>query len=108
MNFAKAHIPERAAIPRHVKIIPSLPLTGVGKIFKRDLQQREIEATIRGEAAKVGASIGELWFERDPRLGPVVRVRTSAGAALLRAALERYAFKFGCWTSVVVRELTGR
>lgn len=93
LNFAEAHIPERAAIPRHVKIMPSLPVTGVGKIFKPALQQREIEATVRSEAAKVDASIGELWFERDPRLGQVVRVRANAGAQPLRAALERYAFK---------------
>ena len=94
MNFAEAQIPERAAIPKHVKIIPSLPLTGVGKIFKPALQQREIEATVRGEAARAGATVGKIWFESDPRLGQVVRVRANEGAVPLRAALERYAFKF--------------
>ena len=94
MKFAERHIPERAAIPKQVKIIPSLPVTGVGKIFKPALQQREIETTVRGEAAQVGAAIGEIWFERDPRLGQFVRVRASAGAAPLRAALGRYAFKY--------------
>jgi len=93
MDFAAAHVPERAAIPKQVKVMPLLPLTGIGKIFKPALQQREIESTVRSQAAKVGASIGELWFERDPRLGQVVRVRTSAGAVPLKAALERYAFK---------------
>lgn len=93
MNFAEAHIPERAAIPKHVRIMPSLPLTGIGKIFKPALQQREIEAAVRSEAEKVGASVGEIWFERDPRLGQIVRVRASAEAAPLRAALDRYAFK---------------
>jgi fatty-acyl-CoA synthase len=94
MNFAETQIPERAAIPKHVKIIPSLPLTGVGKIFKPALQQREIEATVRGEAARAGATVGKIWFESDPRLGQVVRVRAGEGAVPLRAALERYAFKF--------------
>jgi len=93
INFAERHIPERAAIPKQVKIIPSLPVTGVGKIFKPALQQLEIEATVRGEAAKLGAAVGEIWFERDLRLGQVVRIRASAGAAPLRAALGRYGFK---------------
>jgi fatty-acyl-CoA synthase len=93
MDFAAAHVSERAAIPRRVKIMPSLPVTGIGKIFKPALQQREIESTIRDEAANAGASIHELWFERDPRLGQVARVRAGAGAAPLKAALERYAFK---------------
>jgi len=94
MNFAETHIPERAAIPKQVRIMPSLPLTGVGKIFKPALQQREIEAVVRAEAGNAGAIVDELWFERDPRLGQVVRVRASAGAVPLRAVLERYAFKF--------------
>lgn len=94
MNFAETHIPERAAIPKRVEILPSLPVTGVGKIFKPALQQREIENTIRSDAAKAGVSVGEIWFEQDPRLGQVVRIRASAGAALLRAELDRYAFKF--------------
>jgi fatty-acyl-CoA synthase len=100
MDFAAAHVPERAAIPKQVTVMPSLPVTGIGKIFKPALQQREIESTVRAEAAKVGASIGELWFERDPRLGQVVRVRSSARAAQLKAALERYAFKFEVLNSV--------
>ncbi|UVO31371.1 acyl-CoA synthetase [Bradyrhizobium arachidis] len=93
MNFAETHIPERAAIPKHVRIMPSLPLTGIGKIFKPALQQREIEGVVRAQAANAGAIVDELWFERDPRFGQVVRVRASAGAAPLRAALERYAFR---------------
>ena len=93
INFAEAHIPERAAIPKHVKLVQSLPMTGIGKIFKPALQQREIETTVRSEAAKVSASVGEIWFERDRRLGQVVRVRAGAGAVPLRAALERYGFK---------------
>lgn len=94
MEFAATHVPERAAVPKHVRIVPSLPLTGVGKIFKPNLQQREIEIIVRDEATKAGACIGELWFERDSRLGQVIRVRANAGAAPLRVALERYAFKF--------------
>ena len=39
-------------------------------------------------------TIVDLAFERSPRLGQVVRVRAGEGTEALRAALERYAFKF--------------
>lgn len=42
MDFAKAHITERAAIPKFIYIIEQLPLTAVGKIFKPDLENRQI------------------------------------------------------------------
>jgi fatty-acyl-CoA synthase len=93
MDFAAAHVPERAAIPKRVKIMSSLPVTGVGKIFKPALQQREIEAAVRGEAQNVGVTIVDLAFERSPRLGQVVRIRAGKGTTALRVALERYAFK---------------
>ncbi|MBW7964894.1 acyl-CoA synthetase [Bradyrhizobium sp. BR 10261] len=94
MDFAAAHVPERAAIPKHVKIMPSLPVTGIGKVFKPALQQREIEAAVRGEAQNAGATIIGMALESSPRVGKVMRVRAGAGAAALRARLERYAFKF--------------
>ncbi|WP_092117920.1 hypothetical protein [Bradyrhizobium erythrophlei] len=94
MDFAAAQVPERAAIPKLVKIMPSLPVTGIGKIFKSALQQREIEAAVRREAQNVGVTVVDLTFERSPRLGQVVRLRVGEGSAALRAAPERYAFKF--------------
>jgi fatty-acyl-CoA synthase len=41
LEFAAGRIPERAAVPKHVRVVPALPLTGVGKIFKPALQQRD-------------------------------------------------------------------
>lgn len=37
--FAKSHIAERAAVPKEIYLIPELPLTAVGKIFKPSLKQ---------------------------------------------------------------------
>lgn len=34
MDHARAHIHERAAVPKHIGILPELPKTAVGKIFK--------------------------------------------------------------------------
>ena len=93
LDFATASIPERAAVPKQVKIVPALPMTGVGKIFKPALQQLEIETVVRAEALKTGATIAEVEHVRDARGAHVIRVRTDAGATALRSALDRYAFK---------------
>ena len=77
MDFAAAHVPERAAIPKLVKIMPSLPVTAIGKIFKPALQQREIEAAVRGEAdrrrgggnIRHGRSRSQPWPEGDLVVG---------------------------------------
>ena len=53
LDFATASIPERAAVPKQVKIVPALPMTGVGKIFKPALQQLEIETVVRAEALNI-------------------------------------------------------
>jgi fatty-acyl-CoA synthase len=39
MAFAEANIPERAALPKYLQIIPELPKTAVGKTFKPDLRR---------------------------------------------------------------------
>ena len=38
-EHARSHIPERAAIPKHIEILDELPKTAVGKIFKPDLRK---------------------------------------------------------------------
>ena len=94
LEFAAGRIPERAAVPKHVRLVPALPLTNVGKIFKPALQQREAERIIRSEAEAAGAAIVSVEIEQDPRRGQLFRIRVASGADSLRRALERYAFKF--------------
>jgi fatty-acyl-CoA synthase len=94
LDFAAARIAERAAVPKHVRVVPALPLTNVGKIFKPALQQRETEGVIRSEADAVGATILGVEIEQEPLSGPSFRIRVASGADALRQALERYAFKF--------------
>jgi fatty-acyl-CoA synthase len=93
MDFAAAHVPERAAIPKLVKIMPSLPVTGIGKIFAGPSATRD-----RGRCSRRGAECGRNHrrpgIRTQPRLGQVVRVRSDKGTEDLRATLERYAFKF--------------
>ena len=94
LEFAARHIPERSAVPKHVRVVRALPLTSVGKIFKPALQQREAESVIRSEADAVGAVIVNIEIEQDPRSGRFFLIRVASGADSLRRALERYALKF--------------
>jgi acyl-coenzyme A synthetase/AMP-(fatty) acid ligase len=94
MAFAAGAIPERAAIPRHISILRALPSTAVGKIFKPALHKLEVEAVVRSEATRVGATITQLRVEDEPHKGAIVRIRAVGNAALLKAALERFAFKW--------------
>ena len=49
--FAQARIPERAAVPKEIMVLPALPVTAVGKVHKQalklDLTRRVTEACAR-------------------------------------------------------------
>ena len=92
LDFAAQNIPERAAVPKHVKISLSLPLTAVGKIFKPALQQLEIEGAIRSESSRVGATVTDISIDRDQQGGLIAKVRVARDPNALREALDRYAF----------------
>ncbi|MHA6262844.1 acyl-CoA synthetase [Arenibacterium sp. CAU 1754] len=42
IEYCKVHVHERAAQPKHVTILPELPKTAVGKVFKPDLRKNAI------------------------------------------------------------------
>ena len=69
LEHAARAIPEKAAIPKRVKIATSLPTTAVGKLFKPALVEREIEETVRAEAERAGVAIASISVERDPQRG---------------------------------------
>jgi len=82
---AASRIPERAAVPRHVEVLPELPKTAVGKIFKPDLRRLAIARVFdaRLEAEGLAARVAEVV--EDPRRGLVARVSASGGEAELVA-----------------------
>jgi len=65
--FAAAHIVERAAVPRHVEILPGLPRTAVGKIFKPDLRRMAIRRVLAAALAPHDVQVREVL--EDSRLG---------------------------------------
>ena len=42
IEYCKTHVHERAAHPKHMTIMPELPKTAVGKVFKPDLRKQAI------------------------------------------------------------------
>jgi fatty-acyl-CoA synthase len=93
LDFASAQISERAAVPKRIEVLDTLPLTAVGKIFKPALQQREIARVVREEARALG--IHELSVEvvQDARRGLVAQVAGGAQRENLARALGRYSFQ---------------
>ncbi|MDP0925643.1 acyl-CoA synthetase [Paracoccus onubensis] len=72
MEHARAHIHERAAIPKYIEILPELPKTAVGKIFKPDLRKLAIIRIYNEVLDGTGASVAEVID--DKKRGLVARL----------------------------------
>jgi fatty-acyl-CoA synthase len=96
MSFAKEHISERAAQPKTIRIIPAMPLTGVGKIFKPALKHREIEDSLSEALRGAHVPIRSLKVGNDPTHGTTVEVSVAEGgnAHLARQVLGQFPFQF--------------
>ena len=96
MSFAAQHVAERAALPKKIRIIPAMPLTGVGKIFKPELRNREIEDSLAEALRGAGVEIRSLKAGTDPTHGTTVEVSLAAGpdAQLARKVLGQFPFRF--------------
>lgn len=72
MSFVTARIGERAALPKEIRILPAMPLTGVGKIFKPALKLRETEAALSDALRRAGVAVENIEAAVDPTHGTVV------------------------------------
>jgi fatty-acyl-CoA synthase/long-chain acyl-CoA synthetase len=89
----KVHIHERAAIPRHVEVLPELPKTAVGKVFKPDLRKRAITRIYNEalETADVAARVATVVDHK--KRGLVARIeqtRDDVDAAAVTATLGQF------------------
>ncbi|MBU3031531.1 acyl-CoA synthetase [Paracoccus marinaquae] len=64
MEYAREHIHERAAIPKHIETLPELPKTAVGKIFKPDLRRLAIRRVYDAALEGTGAHVVEVVDDR--------------------------------------------
>ena len=102
LYFAGDRITERAAIPKAIRLVAAMPLTGVGKIFKPELRQREIVDALRTALHDAAAPASRLEVVNDPRFGIQVEVTVAgrATAGIARGVLGRFPFRFEVtWTS---------
>jgi fatty-acyl-CoA synthase len=72
LDFARTSIPERAAVPVRVEVLPALPLTAVGKLAKPELRRLAIEHVLHEALAKAGLHAVRAKARHCPQQGLVV------------------------------------
>jgi fatty-acyl-CoA synthase/long-chain acyl-CoA synthetase len=77
MDYAKARISERAAHPKYVEILPELPKTAVGKVFKPDLRRRAITRIYDAALKEAGLPVHVKDVVEDKKLGLVAHLERS-------------------------------
>lgn len=89
LEFAAENIGERAAVPKRIYIIPEIPLTAVGKIFKPTLTHQQVKEVLEDALNKIpGVTSAECNAEGDKRLGTVAYVTINTDAGADKAAVE--------------------
>ncbi|HCT39773.1 MAG TPA: acyl-CoA synthetase [Moraxellaceae bacterium] len=94
MAFAAQVIPERAALPRNIRIVDQIPLTGVGKIFKPELKRREVADALREALHSEGLDVRGLTVEDDKSRGMTVKIALAPDADHAQAARVLGQFPF--------------
>jgi fatty-acyl-CoA synthase len=76
LAHCQEHISERAAIPKRIEILESIPLTAVGKVFKPLLRNKATEFSVNSMFETHGIS-AHVESEFDPEKGQVVHIQLS-------------------------------
>lgn len=78
-EHAAGRIAERAAVPKYVEILPELPKTAVGKVFKPDLRRMAITRVFDESLKEAGiaARVSEVF--EDKKRGLVARIAAEPG-----------------------------
>ncbi|MBB5723078.1 acyl-CoA synthetase (AMP-forming)/AMP-acid ligase II [Loktanella ponticola] len=74
LEYAKKHIHERAAYPKHLEILDELPKTAVGKIFKPDLRKRAITRILNAALTDAGVGTTIESVVEDKKRGLVAKI----------------------------------
>ncbi len=96
MAHAEAHIHERAALPKHLEIIPEIPKTGVGKTFKPDLRRLAIVRVYNAALAEAGLTAQVAAVIEDKKRGLVAQIAApvSETDAAIDAVLNQFIQKW--------------
>ncbi len=92
MAHARETISERAAVPKHLEILPELPKTAVGKVFKPDLRRRAITRVLNEAFSEAGlqAEVHDVIEERKRGLVAQIKPADSVDDAQLAEVMERF------------------
>ncbi len=72
--YAKVHISERAAQPKHIELLDDLPKTAIGKVFKPDLRRRAISRVFDAALASAGLKAHVAEVVEDKKRGLVAKI----------------------------------
>jgi fatty-acyl-CoA synthase len=75
LAYAREHIVERAAVPKHIEVLAELPKTAVGKVFKPDLRRLAIKRVLDASLAEAGQGAEVKDVIEDKKRGLVARIR---------------------------------
>lgn len=94
--FAAEHISERAAVPKHVEVLPELPKTAVGKVFKPDLRRRAITRVLDAALTEAGLQARVAAVAEDRKRGLVAQIapKVAAEADATGHILGRFALQW--------------
>jgi len=80
MAYAAEHVNERAAHPKYLEILPELPKTAVGKVFKPDLRRKAITRVYNAALKEAGHDARVVSVTEDKKRGLVAHVARNASA----------------------------
>lgn len=95
-EFVRNAVSERAALPKRIHIVDSMPLTAVGKIFKPELKRRELLDALQTALSEGGVKDARVSVSDDPSRGVSLSVEVALAAERDQASsiLGRFPFAF--------------
>jgi fatty-acyl-CoA synthase len=91
LEHCQTHISERAAIPKRIEILDSIPVTAVGKVFKPALRNKATEFSVNTLFKSHDIS-AQITSQFNPEKGQVVHIHLSNSQDQKRAAALLVAF----------------
>ena len=92
--FAKDNIAEDSAFPKHLEILPELPKTAVGKVFKPDLRRLAITRVLNENCGQFGVSVQDVTEDKQRGLVAHFVKSGNCNEQGLAEAMSRYSVKW--------------
>lgn len=92
IRHCQSCITERAAVPKHVEILPALPKTAVGKVLKPELRKRAMARVFDAALAEAGLAARVAQVVEDRKRGLTLQLsgRVPSEDSAVEALMARY------------------